>query len=68
MPKSKYAAPVVPNVPPASEPLAPEVEEVVVKVKKEETEEEMIARIMAGNGSSDEYVDKYKKAFPVPWR
>ena len=34
----------------------------------DETEEEMIARIMAGNGSSDEYVDKYRKGFPVPWR
>ena len=35
---------------------------------KPETEQEMIARIMKGNGSSDEYTDKYHKAFPVTWR
>jgi hypothetical protein len=32
--------------------------------KAEETEAEMIARIKAGNGDDDEYVDKYKKDFP----
>lgn len=37
-------------------------------VKAFETEQEMIDRIMKGNGSSDEYVDKYHKDFPVPWR
>lgn len=44
------------------EPVEPKV------VSGPETEQEMITRIMKGNGSSDEYVDKYHKDFPVPWR